>query len=101
MKKYNCKNCLHRDDNNGGCRFSWLSGREGCQEDHTPVFPISFDAFRRIKAGDKVLCGIGGKFSLETVTQGAFYNYDADAPEWEIETENGFFCWDSVCVVQK
>lgn len=60
--------------------------------------PISFDAFRNIKAGDKVYCKIGSKIFQETAARDAFYNYDADAPEWEIETENGFFCWDCVYV---
>lgn len=60
--------------------------------------PMRFDDFRNIKAGDEVFCMIGNKITRETAARDAFYNYDADAPEWEIETENGYFCWDCVFV---
>lgn len=52
--------------------------------------------FQKIKAGDKIYCQIDTRITEETATGDAFYNYDADEPGWEIETANGFFCWDSV-----
>ena len=59
---------------------------------------MDLSEFMRIKAGDKIICRIGRKYTTQTATSDAFYNYDANEPDWEIETENGFFCWDSVYV---
>lgn len=56
------------------------------------------DEFKRLKPGDTVVCEIDGRMSKETVTTGAFYNYDADDPDWEIETLNGAFTWDCTWV---
>lgn len=52
--------------------------------------------FEAIKAGDKIVCRIGRKYTTQTATSDAFYNYNADESDWEVETANGFFCWDSV-----
>lgn len=60
--------------------------------------PISFSDFVQIREGYHVYCLIDNEIRRERVVQGAFYNADADSPEWEIETENGFFCWDSVYI---
>lgn len=60
---------------------------------------IKLDEFKKIKAGDKIYCAsLGGVISQETAVGDAFYNYDADEPDWEVETNNGFICWDSVYV---
>lgn len=56
------------------------------------------EEFRNIKAGDSVICEIDGRMSRETVITGAFFNYDADEPGWEIETLNGAFTPDCLWV---
>lgn len=59
---------------------------------------VTLSEFREIKTGDKIVCRIGNRYITQTATSDAFYNYNADDPDWEVETENGFFCWDSVYI---
>ena len=56
------------------------------------------DEFRNLKPGDSVICDIDGEMYRETVITGAFFNYDADDPDWEIETLNGAFTIDCLWV---
>lgn len=58
--------------------------------------PLTLSEFRQIEAGDRIICRIGDSYRTETVITGAYYNYDSDSPEWEIETLNGAFCCDCV-----
>ena len=59
---------------------------------------ITLDVFTKIKAGDQIYCNICGEITLQTAAGDAFYNCNAYAPDWEVETENGFFCWDCVYI---
>ena len=46
-----------------------------------------------------IRCQIGDEIYFEEAARDAFYNYDADEPDWEIETVDGvYYCWDSVVV---
>lgn len=46
--------------------------------------------FQKLKAGDIVVYMVGLKKRRTVCTGSAFYNNDADEPDWEVETENGF-----------
>ena len=61
--------------------------------------PISLEEFKQIKEGDMIRCQICGEIYFEEAACAAFYNYDADEPDWEIETVDGVcYCWDSIVV---
>ena len=51
---------------------------------------ISREDFFKLKADDVVFLKIGNSFYKSRVTRKAFYNFDADEPDWEVETSNGF-----------
>lgn len=52
---------------------------------------ITHEEFCNLKPGDIVYiaCG-GGKLYKSKVLKKPFYNSDADEPDWEVETDNGF-----------
>lgn len=57
---------------------------------------LSFEEAKALKVGDKVKIGIregvGGSMVYydATVVRPLFWNSDADEPDWEVETTNGF-----------
>ena len=59
--------------------------------------PLSFEQAKALKAGDVVYIGMndhskaGGKrYIAAVVLAPLFWNSDADEPDWEVETSNGF-----------
>lgn len=52
--------------------------------------PISWEEFHALKIGDTVYIKTDDTFHAAQVTRPAFYNSDADEPDWEVETTNGF-----------
>lgn len=46
--------------------------------------------FQKLKSGNVITYMIDMKKRTTTCTSDAFYNYDADEPGWEVETENCF-----------
>lgn len=59
---------------------------------------ITFDEFMNLRPGDTVYILVGAIRYKSKVVRGAFYNADADEPDFEIETTNGFADVDSVCI---
>lgn len=60
---------------------------------------INLDEFKKIKEGDKIVICENGVYSEEIACMDAFYNVDADEPDWEVMCERGIWvCWDSVYV---
>ena len=56
--------------------------------------------FQKLKPGDIITYMVGIK-KITTICIGdAFYNYDADEPGWEVETENTFLSVDNDIWVQ-
>lgn len=57
---------------------------------------LTWNEIKQLKAGDKVaICtymdsSSRGSFVSATVVGPLFWNYDADEPDWELETTNGF-----------
>lgn len=51
---------------------------------------ITFYEFMNLCEDDEVYLKIGPKFYKSKVVRGCFYNVDADDPDFEIETSNGF-----------
>ena len=51
---------------------------------------ISLTEFHSLKYGDTVFVKCGGQFYRSKVVRSPFYNADADQPDWEVETTNGF-----------
>lgn len=56
--------------------------------------------FQKLKPGDIITYMIGMKKRTTTCIGDAFYNYDADEPGWEVETENCFLGIDNDIWVQ-
>lgn len=56
--------------------------------------------FQKLKPGDIITYMIGMKKRTTTCIGDAFYNYDADEPGWEVETENCFLSIDNDIWVQ-
>lgn len=50
---------------------------------------ITHEEFMNLKHGDIVFICLDHTYQC-TVTRPAFYNYDADVPDWEVETTNGY-----------
>lgn len=50
---------------------------------------ITHEEFMNLKHGDIVFIRLDHTCQ-GTVTRPAFYNYDADVPDWEVETTNGY-----------
>lgn len=59
---------------------------------------IRLEDFQKIKKGDRVYCAVGNEIYPQKALSDAFYNADCDEPDWEVETVNGFYNWDSVYV---
>ena len=57
---------------------------------------INLKEFQTIKEGDSVKININGNSLWVKALTDAFYNADADEPDWEVETDWGFISWDSV-----
>jgi hypothetical protein len=56
---------------------------------------MEFSEIKALEIGDKISIGIfdipnKAKFINATVVQPLFWNSDADEPDWEVETTNGF-----------
>lgn len=56
---------------------------------------MEFSEIKQLEVGDKVCIGLldipnKAKFINATVVQPLFWNSDADEPDWEVETTNGF-----------
>ena len=56
---------------------------------------MEFSEIKQLEVGDKVCIGLldipnKAKFIKATVVQPLFWNSDADEPDWELETTNGF-----------
>jgi len=54
--------------------------------------------FFDLKVGDTVWVRCGERFYRSKVTQAPFWNADADEPDWEVVTTNGFCDRDSIYV---
>ena len=59
---------------------------------------IRLEDFQKIKNGDTIYCAVGNKIYPQKALSNATYNADCDEPDWEVETANGFYNWDSVYV---
>lgn len=56
---------------------------------------MEFSKIKELKAGDVIYIGIIDvpkkmKFIESIITRPLFWNSDADEPDWEVETDNGF-----------
>lgn len=51
---------------------------------------ITPEEFRKLKKGDTVHIKCGEIYYKSVVCREPFFNHDADDPDWEIETNNGF-----------
>ena len=51
---------------------------------------IDYDEFLNLKNGDVVYVVISSVAYKSKVIGVPFYNADADEPDWEVETDNGF-----------
>lgn len=51
---------------------------------------ITHEEFCNLKVGDTVFVKCGGHTFQSKITQAPCYNSDADEPDWEVETTNGF-----------
>ena len=51
---------------------------------------VTFYEFMNLRKGDEVYLKIGPEFYKSIVVRECFYNADADDPDFEIETTNGF-----------
>lgn len=59
----------------------------------------TIDNFKKLKKGDEFICFCERALYKEIAAGAAFYNFDADMPGWEIETESGFYwCLDSIYI---
>ena len=56
----------------------------------TDIRRITRPEFCNLKPGDEVFIRCGESTFKAVVVRPAFYNADADEPDWEIETTNGF-----------
>ena len=51
---------------------------------------ITHREFQELKIGDVVFLKCGDDIYKSEITRKPFYNSDADEPDWEVETTNGF-----------
>lgn len=51
---------------------------------------INHKEFRNLKHNDIVYVMIGNRYYQSRVVGSPFYNADADEPDWEVQTTNGF-----------
>lgn len=72
---------------------SWKRNKENKYE------RINLNEFKKIKKGDHIVICENGIFSEKVASTDAFYNVDADEPDWEVMCKGGpWVCWDSVYV---
>ena len=67
---------------------------------------MEFTEIKELEVGDKVYIGIADipnkiEFVSATVVQPLFWNSDADEPDWEVETTNGYVDIYSIYEVKK
>lgn len=62
---------------------------------------ISYKEFHELKCGDIVFVKCGTHTFKSKVIREAFYNYDANEPDWEVETTNGYCDMYSLYVYNK
>ena len=68
---------------------------------------MEFSEIKELEAGDKIYIGIldfhNNKmdFINATITRPMFWNSDADEPDWEVETDNGFVDVYSIYEIQE
>lgn len=51
---------------------------------------ITHKEFSKLKTGDVIFVKIGSRLYKSEVLSAPFYNFDADEPDWEVETTNGY-----------
>jgi hypothetical protein len=51
---------------------------------------MDYTEVSHLKQGDKIAIKIGSDFLSAKVVRPMFWNSDADEPDWEVETDNGF-----------
>lgn len=56
----------------------------------TGIREITNEEFHNLKVGDIVFVKCCGEVFESKVVGKPFYNSDADEPDWEVETNNGF-----------
>ena len=59
---------------------------------------ITLEEFRKIKSGCMIYCSLQGNIVKNKALCDAYYNADCDEPDWEVETSDGIYHWDSVYV---
>lgn len=51
---------------------------------------MEFSEIKKLKVGDEIAIRIDRSFFGTTVVGPLFWNSDADEPDWEVETDDGF-----------
>jgi hypothetical protein len=51
---------------------------------------MDFSEIKELKVGNEIAIRIGRSFFDTTVVRPLFWNSDADEPDWELETDDGF-----------
>lgn len=72
-----------------GCNFCNLKLTSKC-DDFPSLRRITHREFENLKSGDAVFIKFGDNMYQAEVLGKPFYNSDADEPDWEVETDNGF-----------
>lgn len=80
---------------NGDIYYEWIccdTEMKTQNEKHTfTTFKnMDFTEVSHLKKEDKIAIKIGSDFFSATVVRPMFWNSDADEPDWEVETDNGF-----------
>ena len=58
----------------------------------------TFEEFKKLRKGNTVFVKCYDQYVKAIVEDNAFYNADADEPDWEVETSHGFVSIDSVYI---
>lgn len=58
--------------------------------DRCDIKMIDWKDFLKLKKDDIVYVAVGNHVYKSRVVRSPFYNADADEPDWEVETDNGF-----------
>lgn len=80
---------------NGDIYYEWICDDAELKDEErgyesTAFRQLSYKEVSQLKKGDKIAIGIGDRFVSATVVRPMFWNSDADEPDWEVETDNGF-----------
>ena len=51
---------------------------------------MDFSEIKKLKVGDEIAIRVGRHYFDATVVRPMFWNSDADEPDWEVETDEGF-----------